>query len=206
MDGACARAAAAHLKEAEPGGALLLAELDGMRPAVKENTSRAVDTLKTEFRVDARVVAAADRENLWQLRRAALPGLTGLRPTAMIEDVTVPRTKLSAMAGEIAKIASRHNVQVAVFGHAGDGNLHPVFLADGKDGEEMARVKSAVAAIRQVCVDLEGVVSAEKGVGLDREPYRKLEIGQSGYEVMKSLKDTLDPKGIMNPGKMFDED
>jgi glycolate oxidase len=207
MDEVCARAASDYLKEGPPGGALLLAEFDGMRSVVSEDTVRAVEILKAEFKTEAKVVTApAERERLWRVRRAALYGLMGLRPTALIEDVTVPRSKLPVMVGEIAKAAAKHNIQVAVFGHAGDGNLHPVFLTDSKDGEEMGRVKSAVSAVRQVCVDLEGVVSAEKGVGLDREPYRKLELGQSGYEVMKSVKDSLDSKGVMNPGKMFNED
>jgi glycolate oxidase len=135
-----------------------------------------------------------------------LPALTRLRPTTLLEDITVPGSKLPAMVEEIGKIAARYDVRVAVFGHAGHGNIHPTFLTDSKDSDEMARVRSAIGEMMQACVDLEGTVSGEHGVGLDKKPYLKLEVGQAGYEVMKSLKDSLDPRGIMNPGKMFYED
>jgi glycolate oxidase len=177
-----------------------------MRTAVNQNTARAVAMLRAEFKVGAGPAEPDEARKLWAVRRAALPGLMSLKPTLMIEDVTVPGSKLSLMAGEITKAGARHGVRIAAFGHAGDGNLHPVFLTDSKDAEEMARVKTAISEVRQVCIDLDGVVSAEKGIGLGREPYRKLEIGHTGYEVMKSLKDSLDPRGIMNPGKMFNEE
>jgi glycolate oxidase len=207
MDGACTRAVSGYIKEDLGDAVLLLAEFDGMRSVCDENAERAARLLRVEFGADVRTEACPEgRERLWRARRAVLPALTRLRPTTLLEDVTVPRSKLPAMAAEIAKAAAKHNVQVVVFGHAGDGNLHPTFLTDSKDTEEMARVKSAIGEVMQACVDLEGTVSGEHGVGLDEKPYLRLEIGQSGYEVMKSLKDSLDPKGIMNPGKMFYED
>lgn len=207
MDEKCTRSVSAHLNEGHDEGAVLLAEFDGMRSAVSAGAAMASDLLKKEFRVSAAMTAdPAGSEKIWRGRYAVLTALMALRPTAIIEDITVPVGKLPALADEIDKIEARNHVQVAVFGHAGAGNLHPVFLTDGKDGEEMARVKTAVSAIRQVCVDFEGSVSEERAVGLDREPFTRLEIGQSGYEVVRSLKNALDPKGIMNPGKMFYED
>ncbi|MGD9139976.1 MAG: FAD-linked oxidase C-terminal domain-containing protein [bacterium] len=207
MDEVCTRAVSAHLDESHGEGAILLAEFDGMRSAVSANSDLAAELLKKEFRVDAAATSdPSGSGKIWRGRFAALPALMKLRPTAIVEDITVPVSKLPVMAGEIGKIAARNNVKIAVFGHAGRGNLHPVFLTDVKDTEEMARAKTAVSAVRQVCIDLEGAVSEERGVGLDREPFTKLEIGQSGYEVVRSLKDALDPRGIMNPGKMFYED
>jgi len=207
MDGTCTRAVGEYLKEDLGDAALLLVEFDGMPSVCDDNAERAVTILKTEFKADVRPdVGPEDRERLWRARRAALPALARLRPSALLEDFTVPRSKLPAMAGEIGKAAAKHSVRVAVFGHAGNGNLHPTFLADSKDSDEMTRVKSAIGEIRQVCVDLDGTVSGGHRIGLDKKPYLKLDIGQSGYEVMKSLKDSLDPKGIMNPGKMFYED
>jgi glycolate oxidase len=207
MDGTCTRAVSGYLKESLGDDVLLLAEFDGMPSVCKESVERAALLLVDEFRAHVRTeVDPGEREKLWRARRAVLPALTRLRPTILLEDVTVPRSKLPAMAGEIVKIAAKYSVQTAVFGHAGDGNIHPAFLTDSKDGDEMTRVKSAVAEMMQACVDLEGTVSGEHGVGLDKKPYLKLEIGQSGYDVMRSLKDSIDPKGIMNPGKMFFED
>lgn len=208
MDGVCRKAVSEYLKVPPGGGALLLAEIDGMMTAARENAERAAGMLRTEFKVEARIEAGAgdEQENLWHARRAVLPALMRMRPTTLIEDIAVQRSKLPAMAAEIDKIAAKHNVRVAVFGHAGGGNLHPTFLTDSKDSDEMTRVKSAVSEVMRACVDLEGIVSGGYGVGLDEKPYRKLEIGRSGYEVMNSLKGSIDPKGIMNPGKMFYED
>lgn len=207
MDGACTRAVSGYLKESPGGDVLLLAEFDGMPSVCEENARRAARLLKDEFRAAVRIeVEPGEREKLWQARRAVLPALTRLRPKILLGDITVPRSKLPAMAEEIVRIGDKYSVQVAVFGHAGDGNIHPTFLTDGKDSDEMTRVKSALAEMMQVCVDLEGTVSGEHGVGLDKKPYLKLEIGQSGYDVMRSLKNSIDPRGIMNPGKMFFDD
>ena len=207
MDETCVRAASDYTGDDIGSGVLLLAEFDGMPSVCDDNIGRAESILKTGFRAQVRAgLGDESRDRLWRARRAVLPALTRLMPTTLLEDVTVPRSKLSAMVEEIGKITAKYSVRAAVFGHAGDGSLHPTFLTDCKDKEEMARVKSAVAEIMQVCVDLDGTVSGEYGIGLDRSPYLKLDIGQSGYEVIKSLKGSLDPKGIMNPGKMFYED
>ncbi len=207
MDGVCARAVSDYTGEDLGGAAFVLAEFDGMPSVCAENSERAARLLRTGFKADLRPDAVPEGSaKLWRARRAVLPALMRLRPTTLIEEVTVPRSKLPAMVDAIGKIAARHSVRVAVFGHAGSGNLHPAFPADSKDGDEMVRVKSAIAEIMQACDDLDGTVSGGHGVGLEENPCLKLEIGQSGYEVMKTLKDSLDPKGIMNPGKMFHED
>jgi glycolate oxidase len=207
MDGECTRAVSDYIKEDPGGAALLLAEFDGMPSVCDENAARAASMLEKEFKARVRLESGAgEHERLWRARRAVLPALTRLRPTTLLEDITVPGSKLPAMVEEIGKIAARYDVRVAVFGHAGHGNIHPTFLTDSKDSDEMARVRSAIGEMMQACVDLEGTVSGEHGVGLDKKPYLKLEVGQAGYKVMKSLKDSLDPRGIMNPGKMFYED
>jgi glycolate oxidase len=207
MDGTCTRAVSEHLGAAFGGGSLLLAEFDGTEPVTRENAERAAGALRAGFNAEVRVEAGPGeaRDRIWHARAAVLPALMGLRPTVLLEDVTVPRSKLPAIAGEIRKVAARHNVRVAVFGHAGSGNLHPAFLTDSKDSDEMSRVRTAIDEVMRACVDLEGTVSPGHGVGVDEEPYLDLEIGRSGCEVMRSLKDSLDPKGIMNPGKMFHE-
>jgi glycolate oxidase len=207
MDGTCTRAVSSYLKENLGGDVLVLAEFDGMPSVCEESSRRAARLLKDEFRADVRMEAEpGDSEEVWRARRAVIPALRRLRPSLLIEDITVPWSRLAAMVEGIVKIGAKYDVQVAVFGHAGDGSIHPAFLADSKDSDEMARVRSAVTEMMQVCVDLEGTASEEYGVGLDRKPFLKLQIGKSGYDIMRSLKDSIDPRGIMNPGKMFLED
>jgi glycolate oxidase len=207
MDAVCSEAVSAYLGVGLDPGALLLAEFDGMPGQCAENADRAARLLEGEFGVAVRrAVEPGDADKVWRARRAVLPALAALRPSVLIGDVTVPGSKLSAMIEEIMRISSRHGVGAAVFGHAGSGNLHPALLIDDKDADEMARARAAMTELTQAGSSFDGEASAPRGIGLDRQPYFDMEIGQSGYEVMRSIKHYLDPGGIMNPGKMFYED
>ncbi len=207
MDALCTRVVAEHLGRGVGDGVLLLAEFDGMASVAGGIAERAAGLLEAEFKVDARIDGEpAAREDLWLARRAVLPALTRLGPAALVENITVPRGGLPAMAAEIGKIAARHDVRIAVFGHVGGGNLHPTMLADCSDTDEMARVKAAASELRRACVDLGGTVSNPRCVGVDERPFPKLDAGRTGCEIMKSLREWLDPAGIMNPGKMFQDD
>ena len=206
MDGVCVHAVSGFLQERQTGEVLLLAEFDGAPSVCAESLERASGILRDEFRADVESgLESGEGEGLLRARREILPALGRLRPTILMETVAVPVSKLPAMAGEIVRLGAKHNVQLALFGHAGAGSIHTAFLTDSKDREEMSRVKSAVSEMKQACADLEGNMSGERGIGLDTAPYVKLEVGQSGYDVMRSFKDSLDPRGIMNPGKMFFE-
>jgi glycolate oxidase len=204
MDDKTVEAVAAHLEEDLGKGVLLLAEFDGAKPLCQEEASKATGILNARHGgVVGGEVEAEKSEMLWAARRAALPALTRLSKTVILEDVTVPRSRLADMVGKITKISEKYDLKVAVFGHAGDGNIHPTFLTDRKNGGEMKRVEAAIGEMMCACVDLGGTISGEHGIGVDKMPFLKLEIGKAGYEVMRRLKDSLDPNGIMNPGKMF---
>jgi glycolate oxidase len=204
MDGTTVEAVEAHVGESLGGGVLLLCEFDGTKSVCEEDASKTMGILREEFGVGVKTdLEGIDPENLWKARRAVLPALTKLAPTLVLEDVTVPRSKLPDMVSTIEKLSKRYGIQVAVFGHAGDGNLHPTFLVDKKGGEEMKRVGAAVAEMMRACIDLGGTISGEHGIGLDKLPFLKLEVGEAGYEIMKRVKTSVDPGSIMNPGKMF---
>jgi len=121
----------------------------------------------------------------------------------MLEDVTVPPSRLTEMVSEISRIAQKHDIQVGIFGHASDGNLHPTFLTDERDEEEMRRVEAAVSEVFEVTLKLGGTISGEHGIGLTKMRFLPWEAKPSGLKVMKVIKDGFDPQNILNPGKIF---
>lgn len=133
----------------------------------------------------------------------ALSALARKRPTTILEDATVPRSEIAKMVQAIQQIAEKHAVQINTFGHAGDGNLHPTCLTDVRDKEEMARVEKALDEIFHVAIELGGTITGEHGVGEMKAPYLEWKLGEGGIQLMKHIKQSVDPQNIMNPGKMF---
>ena len=204
MDEKTVTAVSDHTGEKLGDGVMLLIEFDGTRPICEEDASRAREIVEGKF--GGKVIADVDgsrRETVWKARRAVLPALTRLSPTVILEDVTVPRSRLPEMAAGIMKVAERYALRIAIFGHAGDGNLHPTFLTDKSKHDELKRVNAGISEMMRACIDLGGTISGEHGIGLDKMPFLKLEVGKAGYDIMKRLKASIDHKGIMNPGKMF---
>jgi glycolate oxidase len=107
------------------------------------------------------------------------------------------------MVRSIQKIALKYNVQISTFGHAGDGNLHPTCLTDIRNHEEMERVEQALEEIFEVAISLGGTITGEHGVGEMKAPYLEWKLGESGIQLMKQIKQAIDPLNIMNPGKIF---
>ena len=185
--------------------ALVLMETDG-HPVVVEEEAEAMMRIAREC--GAREVKAAANEaegaQLAAARRNAFSALARIRPTTILEDVTVPRSELARMVGFIAEVAVRHRLQVGTFGHLGDGNLHPTFLTDERDAEEMHRVEAALEEIVNETIRLGGTVTGEHGVGLAKKAFVKRQLGEGSYELMRSIKRALDPAWLLNPGKIFD--
>src|SRR5699024_10697075 len=146
---------------------------------------------------------AAHAEQLTTARRAALSALSRLKPTTILEDATVPRSEIAKMVQAITEIAEKYGVTICTFGHAGDGNLHPTCLTDARDEEEIELVMQAFEEIFERSVALGGTITGEHGVGMMKLPFLHLKTGEAGMEVMKSIKQAIDPNHIMNPGKML---
>jgi glycolate oxidase len=144
----------------------------------------------------------AERDGLWAARRAALPALASLNNTVVLEDATVPRSRITDMLLALAEIGRKHRLVMGTFGHAGDGNLHPTILADKNDADEMARVHLAVDEIFATALKFGGTLSGEHGIGIAKMKYLRGEIGESGLGLMRSIKNALDPTNILNPGKL----
>ena len=185
--------------------AVLLMETDG-HPAVVADEAAQMETLAR--RHGARDVRSArDEAEALQLaaaRRNAFSALARMRPTTILEDVTVPRSELATMVRFIADTAAAFSLQIGTFGHMGDGNLHPTFLADERDQDEMHRVHEALEAIVGRTLELGGTITGEHGVGLAKKPWLRQQMGDASLGLMRQIKRTLDPKNLLNPGKMFD--
>jgi glycolate oxidase len=185
--------------------ALLLIEVDGHPAAVADEFEK-VRRLCEQH--GARTVHAAkdaaDADKLKTARRAAFSALARMKPTTILEDATVPRSAVEPMLRRIHEIARRHNVTFGIFGHAGDGNLHPTCLTDERDHEEMHRVEKAFEEIFDAAIELGGTITGEHGVGLSKKKFLEKIAGPAGMEVMRKIKSVLDPNNVLNPGKMFD--
>lgn len=185
--------------------AVLLIETDGDINAAKSEIAKVeVEVQKCDLREFQIAKSSEERDAFFAGRRAALNALASVRPNIILEDATVMRSKLPEMVKGITDIATKYDVQVGIFGHAGDGNLHPTFLLDMKDKEELARTEKAVAELFQLAIDIEGTISGEHGIGLEKKPFLKNQIGSEGIALLQNIKRTFDPLNLLNPGKMFD--
>jgi glycolate oxidase len=188
-------------------GAMLLVEVDGPEAATKEEArnvaeiSREVSALRVVVSQDEK-----DSESLWKLRRAISPSLARLRPHRLNEDVVVPRSKLAEAMETFRKIGEEYGVPLTTFGHAGDGNIHVNVLYDRSNEDEATRAEKAARRVMEATVALGGSLSGEHGIGITKSQFLPLEVQPEALELMKKVKSLLDPKGILNPGKIFPQD
>jgi glycolate oxidase len=184
--------------------ALLLIEVDGHPAQVAEEAEK-VEAICKANKASSVTVAqdAAQRDKVWQARRDALPALAKLRPTCVLEDATVPRSKIPAMIDALGAISKKYDLTIGTFGHAGDGNLHPTILTDKRDTHEWERVEKAIDEIFEKALGLGGTLSGEHGIGMAKSKYLAKETSQATLEYSRKMKSVLDPKGILNPGKII---
>ena len=138
------------------------------------------------------------------VRRTAFSALARVAPTTILEDATVPRSELARMIGFIRETGARHRLKIGTFGHMGDGNLHPTFLTNERNVEEMGRVEAAMKEIFDFAVGLGGTITGEHGVGLAKKNFLRQALGELNVGLMRRIKRTLDPENLLNPGKIFD--
>lgn len=185
--------------------AVLLMETDGHPAAVEDEAQQMAAIAGAHRAIEVRVAEDdAQALRLASARRNAFAALARRRPTTILEDVTVPRTELAGMVRFIAQTAEDFNLQIGTFGHMGDGNLHPTFLADERDSDEMERVHRALDAIVSRVLEVGGTITGEHGVGLAKKPWLRQQVGDGSLELMRQIKRTLDPANLLNPGKIFD--
>ncbi len=185
--------------------ALLLIETDGHPAAVADEAAKMEQICREKGCMELRV-AANDEEatKLATARRSAFSALARLSPTTILEDATVPRSELAQMIRFVEAVARKYKLRIGTFGHMGDGNLHPTFLTDERNKEEMHRIEEAFKEIFDEAIRLGGTITGEHGVGVAKKSFLPKFLGEAQMKVTRDLRRTLDPNGILNPGKMFD--
>ncbi len=184
--------------------ALLIVDVDGTDEECKKLAGR-LESLLGELGAQGvrRAVDKKEMEELMAARKAAYPALCRVKTTTIMEDIAVPVSLLPMALKKIGEASEKHGIIVGAFGHAGDGNIHPIICTDVRDREEWSRAMACINDIRAAALELGGTVSGEHGIGVTKAPFLKREHGKKSVEVMKKIKNALDPTGIMNPGKMF---
>jgi glycolate oxidase len=184
--------------------AMLIVETDGDPETAQREIERVAEVCRQGGASDVQIArTSAESDELWRARRSVSPSLGRVRPNKLGEDIVVPRAAIPEMVRRIKRISLEHDVPIVIFGHAGDGNLHPNILFDKRDEAELRRVEAAVAALFANAVDLGGTLSGEHGVGVLKQPYLEMALGPLAIEVMQGIKHAFDPKGILNPGKVL---
>ena len=183
--------------------ALLLIEVDG-HPAVVAEEAEQVKTLcrKMGARSIDQAKNDAQRDRIWAARRSALSALAQLKPTLVLEDATVPRSRIPDMVRALQEIAGKYKIDIGTFGHAGDGNLHPTILTDRRNKDEFHRVEQAIEEIFDKALAMGGTLSGEHGTGIAKAPFLEKEAGYSSILFSRQLRAALDPRNILNPGKI----
>ncbi len=185
-------------------GAALVVEFDGLEQGLDQEADEAERCcIGAGAREVRRARTAEERMALWKGRKKAFGAMGRLAPDLLVQDATVPRTRLPQVLARISEIASRHGLQVANVFHAGDGNLHPNLVFDRRNAEETRRVEEASKEIMMVCVEAGGTITGEHGVGTDKRKYMSLVFTPQELEALRGVRAVFDPLGLCNPGKVL---
>jgi glycolate oxidase len=193
----------AHIGLDTSAGALLIFGQDGGASAIEPDMRRMAEACEAEGARNVRIAgSAAEATKLLEARRAALPSLSRLKPLTLLEDATVPRSRIAEMVEYIQQVARRHDLTIGTFGHAGDGNLHPTVVLDPSDAGALDRAHEAFAEIFARAIALDGSITGEHGIGMVKLKYLESQLGADQMALMRRIKAAFDPNGILNPGKL----
>ncbi len=185
-------------------GAALLVELDG--PKV-ECTARFEHLMSLCAKAGARDVRVAlteqERALIWQTRRAAFAAMGRIAPAYYVQDGVIPRTRLSEVLRKIEELSAEYDLRVANVFHAGDGNLHPLVCYDSGRPGEAERAEELASLIVKACVDADGSITGEHGVGVDKKAYMPSMFSEADLDAFQRLRCAFDPRGLANPGKVM---
>ena len=184
--------------------AALIVEFDGLEAGLAADIERAIVRCRAEGARDIKAAESEDeRMALWQGRKKAFGAMGRIATDLLVQDATVPRSRLPEVLGQISEIGTRYDLVIANVFHAGDGNLHPNILFDRSDADQLLRVERASKEIMLTCVEAGGTITGEHGVGIDKRSYMTLVHGHDELEAMRNVKAVFDPRSGMNPGKVL---
>ena len=205
MDNVVIKAVEASVQAGYPldAAAVLIIELDGMSDGMDRQTEKILEVCKRHGVRDVQVAKDdAERAKLWAGRKGAFGAITRLRPSYMVCDGTVPRTKLPEVLNKVLETAKKYDVLIGNVFHAGDGNLHPLILFDERDEAELKKVREVSSAILKICADAGGTISGEHGIGVEKIKAMSFVFSENDLDAMRRVKKAFDPHELMNPGKV----
>jgi glycolate oxidase len=208
IDGDSLEAVARYLnvRSLAPEGtaALLLLEVDGLAEAVAEEAKRVeracLDAGATEI---LRAKDEAERQELWRVRRELSLSLKTITPIKYNHDVVVPKGRIPQLFELVDRLKRDYGLRIPCFGHAGDGNIHVNIMVTPGSDDEIRRAHEAERVLFEGVVALEGSISGEHGIGFAKAKYMPIELTPDEIALMRRVKQSFDPKGILNPGKIF---
>jgi glycolate oxidase len=183
---------------------VLLIELDGDPVLIEKESAHLKDWLTESALCHETAATQEDAEELWEVRRQGSPAMKKLANTKLNEDVVVPLVEQIKLVECVDELRRQFNLKIGVFGHCGDGNLHVNFMYNHEDEDESKNAVEALKLLMEKVHELGGAISGEHGIGLAKTPFARMQFNSAEWRTMEAVKKTLDPKGILNPGKIFD--
>lgn len=201
MKAATAAVGSTYPKDVE---AVLIVELDGGADAVAADRA-ILDRLLAQSGASEVIVAAdaIERASIWKGRKSVFSAVGRLSPDFIVQDGVVPRSKLGFALQEIEKLSTQFAIPVANVFHAGDGNLHPLIMFDGRQPGQLERAEELASKIVQLCIDLGGSITGEHGVGMEKRQFLPVMFNEDSIACMKRIRSSCDPREVANRGKMF---
>jgi glycolate oxidase len=185
-------------------GAMLLMEVDGDSCAVEQESRQIEEACESCGAINFEKASTPEQaERLWEARREVSPSLYKLKPHKTSEDIVVPRSRLPELISRLQDLSSRYDLPLPAFGHAGDGNIHVNIMYDKDDAGEREKVTPLVRDLFAQVLQIGGTITGEHGIGVTKAPYLEMEIPKPGLDLMRRIKKSFDPEGILNPGKIF---
>ncbi|MFO8024150.1 FAD-binding oxidoreductase [Thiohalophilus sp.] len=188
-------------------GAMLMIEVDGSGASIQHELDAVCAAADNEGLLQLkRAETEQTIQALWQTRKALSPALRTIAPKKINEDVVVPVSNIPALINGLSALSEQYGITIVNFGHAGNGNIHVNLLANPDNKEEMQRAHQCLDDVFTLVLELDGTLSGEHGVGIEKQEFVGREIDPVTLELMRRIKQDFDPKGILNPGKMFPTD
>ncbi len=188
----------------EQAGALLMIEVDGQEEGLDSAAEKVAASARNDGLLDIRLAQTdAEVKALWQTRKALSPALRKVAPKKINEDVVVPITEIPALIAGLDQLSTKYQLPIINFGHAGNGNIHVNLLLNPDDPEQSSKAHHCLDEIFSLVLSLNGTLSGEHGVGLEKRDFVDRELDANSLELMRAIKRQFDPNGILNPDKMF---
>ena len=206
MDRLAIKAAEAAVSAGYPADAeaLLIVELEGEAPQVDAEFDQLTAVIEESGAFEVRVAASEDeRDRIWKGRKSAFSAVGRLSPDYIVQDGVVPRSRLGEALVKIGVLKTQYGLDVANVFHAGDGNLHPLILYNGREPGALEKAEALAGEILALCIELGGSITGEHGIGMEKRDYMPDMFTEEELEIMLALRRAIDPKEIANRGKMF---